>query len=118
MLVYLGRVWNQGLKIALNRTIATFIENIGEATTACLTTTALGNLAVTALPHWLIASQTAIVAGTIASLVILVARASKRWTISVVLEGGDCHCGLLRACISGPFRGSWGGPQHHHHSLL
>ena len=62
-----------------------FIENIAEAATACLVTMVQGNLATIAVSHLLIASQTGVVAGTVASLAILTARTSKRWLISLLL---------------------------------
>ena len=71
-------------KIA-NRKIAPFVENIAEATTACLVTMVQGNLLALTLSHWLIASQTGVAAGVVASAVILVSRASTRWVISVTL---------------------------------
>jgi len=69
----------------LNRGIAPFVENVAESATACLVTMVQGNLMALALSHWLIASQTGIVAGAVASVVILVARTSRRWIVSVVL---------------------------------
>jgi len=65
--------------------IAPFLENIAESTTACLVTMVQGNLLALTLGHWLIASQTGIVAGALASVAILVARTTRRWVISVVL---------------------------------
>ena len=69
----------------MNRKIAPFVENIAESTTACLVTMVQGNLLALTLGHWLIASQTGIVAGTVASIAILMAPASRPWIISVVL---------------------------------
>ena len=69
----------------LNRSVTPFVENIAESTTACLVTMVQGNLMALALSHWLIASQTGIVAGAVASVAILVARTSRRWVVSLVL---------------------------------
>ena len=69
----------------LKKKATPFIENIGEAATACLVTMVQGNIATIAVSHLLIASQTGVVAGTVASLAILTARTSKRWLISLVL---------------------------------
>ncbi len=69
----------------LNRTIAPFVENIAESTTACLVTMVQGNVMALALSHWLIASETGIVAGSLASVAILVARTRKRWVVAIVL---------------------------------
>ena len=44
-----------------------------------------GNLLGLTLGHWLIASETGIVAGVVASVAILVARTSRRWVVAIVL---------------------------------
>jgi hypothetical protein len=69
----------------MKRKIAPIIECIAESTTACLVTMVQGNLLALTLGHLLIASQTGVVAGAIASIAILVARTSVRWIISIVL---------------------------------
>ena len=63
----------------MGRKFAPFIENIAEATGACLLTMVQGNLMALTLTHWAIASQTGLVAGTLASAAILLARTSRRW---------------------------------------
>ena len=73
------------IRDAIIRKIAPFVENIAEATTACLVTMVQGNLLALTLSHWLIASQTGVAAGVVASAVILVSRASTRWIISATL---------------------------------
>ena len=65
--------------------IATFVENITESTTACLIMMVQGNLLALTFSHWLIASQTGVAAGVVASAAILVSRTSRRWIISTVL---------------------------------
>lgn len=65
--------------------ITPFVENIAESTTACLVTMVQGNILALGLSHWLIASQTGAVAGTISAAAILVFKTSKRWIISVML---------------------------------
>ena len=65
--------------------ISPFLENIAESTTACLVTMVQGNLMALTLGHWLIASQTGLVAGTVSSAAILLARTKKRWVISLTL---------------------------------
>ena len=74
-----------GARELMNKKITPFVENISEATTACLVTMAQGNLLALGLSHWLIASQTGIVAGTIAAAAIVMSKTDKRWLISVVL---------------------------------
>lgn len=62
-----------------------YLENILEATAACLLTMVQGNLLVLGISHWIIASQTGIVAGLIASTALLLAKTDKRWLVSLVL---------------------------------
>jgi hypothetical protein len=72
-------------KFVMNKKIAPFIEYVSESTTACLVMMVHGNLLALTTGHLLIASQTGVVAGTIATVSIFVARASKQWIISFVL---------------------------------
>lgn len=69
----------------MNNKITPFVENIAESATACLLTMVQGNLLALGLSHWLIASQTGAVAGTISAAAILIFKTSKRWIISLVL---------------------------------
>ena len=69
----------------MNRKITPFVENIAEATAACLVTMVQGNLLALTLTHWLIASQTGILAGFVASVTLLLARTDKRWIIAILL---------------------------------
>ena len=69
----------------MNRKIAPFVENMSEATAACLVTMVQGNILAITLSHWLVASQTGILAGAIAGGVLLVWRASKPWMIATLL---------------------------------
>ncbi|MFP6837386.1 MAG: hypothetical protein VB948_14910 [Pseudomonadales bacterium] len=65
--------------------IPPFVENIAEATGACLITMVQGNLLALTLTHWLIASQTGIAAGVVTSAAILLSRTNRRWIVSAVL---------------------------------
>ena len=69
----------------MNKKVTPFIENIAEATSACLITMVQGNLLTIGLSHFLIASQTGIVAGTITAAAILVSKTDRRWIISLLL---------------------------------
>ena len=69
----------------LRRNLEPFIENISESTTACLIAMVQGNLLAITLSHWLIASQTGVVAGSITAAAILVSRIKRRWIVSSVL---------------------------------
>lgn len=69
----------------MNKNIKPFVENIAEATTACLITMVQGNVLALGLSHWLIASQTGIAAGSITAAAVLLSRTDKRWIISLLL---------------------------------
>ncbi len=62
-----------------------FVENVSEATVACLITMVQGNVLALGLSHWLIASQTGIAAGTITVLALTFTQLKKRWVIALVL---------------------------------
>ncbi len=65
--------------------VSPFVENISEATVACLITMVQGNVLALGLTHWVLASQTGIVAGTVASVALLLTSTRNRWVIAVVL---------------------------------
>ena len=69
----------------MKKKIAPLIEYVAESTTACLVTMVQGNLLALTMGHLLIASQTGVIAGAIATVGIFVVRTSKRWMISIVL---------------------------------
>ena len=62
-----------------------YLENCSEATAACLVTMVQGNLLTLSLSHWLIASETGLISGTITSAAVLITRASQPWIISSLL---------------------------------
>ena len=76
----------------MKRKIVPIIEYISEAAAACLVTMVQGNMLAITLGHLLIASQTGVVAGAIASISLLAAKAKSRWIISLVL-------GLITAVV-------------------
>lgn len=65
--------------------IRPYVENISEATAACLFTMVQGNILLLGLSHWLVASQTGIVAGILATLALWLSKTTKPWVISLVL---------------------------------
>ena len=69
----------------MKKKLAPLAENIGEATTACLITMTQGNFLALGLTHWIIASQTGIVAGLAASAALFLTKTDSRWIIAVVL---------------------------------
>ncbi len=65
--------------------ITPIVENVAEATAACLITMSQGNFLAFTLTHWLIASQTGVLAGIAASAALLLTRTDRRWVIAIVL---------------------------------
>lgn len=65
--------------------IKPYIENITEATCACLVTMVQGNLFAVTVAHWIIALETGVIAGLIASTAIISAKFRKQWVISLTL---------------------------------
>lgn len=66
---------------------ALYAENISESACSCLLMMVQGNLLLLTLGHWLIAIETGLIAGTIASTLLIRRRAARPWVISVVLGG-------------------------------
>ena len=62
-----------------------YIENISEATAACLFTMVQGNVLALGLSHLYIAAQTGIFAGILAAAVILFAKLKNRKLVSLLL---------------------------------
>ena len=69
----------------MKKNLAPYIEYFAESTTACLVTMVQGNILAVGLTHILIASQTGIIAGTIAYIAILFAKTGKQWLVSIIL---------------------------------
>jgi hypothetical protein len=71
--------------VGAEKRVRPFVENITEATSACLVTMVQGNLLALTLSHWLVASQTGITAGVVTSAAILASRIQRPWLISLML---------------------------------
>jgi len=90
----------------MNAKLEPFVENISEATTACLITMVQGNLLAITLGHWLIASQTGIAAGTVTATLVLMFGTQKRWIISLGLGTITClvdylvHPGMFGSIVT------------------
>jgi len=69
----------------MKKKIAPLIEYVAESSTACLVTMVQGNLLALTMGHLLIASQTGVVAGSIAATTIFLSRSDKRWIVALVL---------------------------------
>ena len=69
----------------MNDKLKPFLENASESTAACLITMAQGNIFAIGLSHWLVASQTGLIAGLVTTGAILATQTDKRWLVSVFL---------------------------------
>ena len=69
----------------MERKIAPVIENVAESTAACLVTMVQGNILAIGLSHWIIASQTGVVAGVLASAAVFATKSDNRVVIALVL---------------------------------
>lgn len=69
----------------MNDKIKPLLENVSESAAACLVTMVQGNLFAIGLSHWLIASQTGLVAGLVTTGAIIATQTDKRWVISALL---------------------------------
>lgn len=67
------------------KTAVQLVENVSESTVACLITMVQGNVLALGLSHWLIASQTGILAGGIAAAALFLSPIKSRWVIAVIL---------------------------------
>ena len=62
-----------------------FGENAAEAATACVVAMVQGNLLVLSLSHWVIATQTGLLAGAATTAAIVATRAKRPWVVSTLL---------------------------------
>ena len=71
--------------LQMNKRVVPLVEYIAESTTACLVTMVQGNFLALTFGHLLIASQTGVVAGAVASVAIFLSQSNKSWIISLLL---------------------------------
>lgn len=69
----------------MKKKITPFIENIAESGAACLITMVQGNILLLGVSHWIIASQTGLIAGTASAAAIMLAKTENRLVIAGVL---------------------------------
>ena len=69
----------------MKKKITPLIESISESTAACLFTMVQGNLLAVTASHLLTASQTGIIAGSVATLGLFLSKARNRWLIAGML---------------------------------
>ena len=69
----------------MSNKISPFVENISEATVACLITMAQGNVLTIGVSHLIIASQTGFTAGAVATIAIILSKTHRRGLIALIL---------------------------------
>ena len=69
----------------MNKYVRPLVENISEATVACLVTMVQGNVLAIGAGHLIIASQTGLTAGTAATIAVLLAKPHRRGLIALIL---------------------------------
>ena len=69
----------------MNKYVKPLLENVSEATVACLVTMVQGNVFAIGVGHLIIASQTGLTAGTAATIAVLLAKPHKRGFIAFIL---------------------------------
>jgi hypothetical protein len=67
--------------------LAPYAENFCESGIACLLTMVQGNVLALGLSHWIVASQTGLLAGAIVGTTVLAANLRRPWVVSLVLGG-------------------------------
>ena len=65
--------------------LAPYAENMCESGIACLLTMAQGNVLALGLSHWIIASQTGLIAGAIVGTTVIAAKLRRPWVVSLAL---------------------------------
>jgi hypothetical protein len=65
--------------------LALYAENFCESGIACLLTMVQGNVVALGLSHWIVASQTGLLAGAIVGTTAIAADLRKPWVVSLVL---------------------------------
>lgn len=69
----------------MNKYVKPLLENVSEATVACLVTMVQGNVLAIGVEHLIIASRTGLTAGTAATIAVLMAKPHKRGFIALIL---------------------------------
>lgn len=62
-----------------------FLENVTESATACMITMLQGNLLAMTLGHWIIASRTGVLSGTLATAALMLTGGRRRWLVALML---------------------------------
>jgi hypothetical protein len=65
--------------------LAPYAENMCESGISCLLTMVQGNVLALTISHWLVASQTGLLAGAIVGTTVIAAKLRRPWVVSLVL---------------------------------
>ena len=65
--------------------LAPYAENMCESGMSCLLTMVQGNVLALTVSHWLVASQTGLLAGAIVGTTVIAAKLRRPWVVSLVL---------------------------------
>jgi hypothetical protein len=67
--------------------LAPYAANICESGIACLLTMVEGNVLALGVSHWIVASQTGLLAGAIVGTTVIAAKLRRPWVVSLILGG-------------------------------
>jgi hypothetical protein len=65
--------------------LAPYAQNMCESGLSCLLTMVQGNVLALTVSHWLVASQTGLLAGAIVGTTVIAAKLRRPWVVSLVL---------------------------------
>lgn len=71
--------------MSLAKRVGPLLENVTESGAACLLTMVQGNVLALGLGHWIVASQTGLAAGFVATIALWASRATGRWIVAGIL---------------------------------
>ncbi|MEM7414737.1 MAG: hypothetical protein AAF389_04510 [Gemmatimonadota bacterium] len=71
--------------MSITKRVGPLVENVTESGAACLLTMVQGNVLALGLGHWIIASQTGLAAGFVATVALWASRATGRWLVAGIL---------------------------------
>ena len=81
-----------------------YAENMCESGIACLLTMVQGNVLALGLSHWIIASQTGLIAGAIVGTTAIAAKLRQPWVVAIVLGAVTTAVDLFVHPTTSPIR--------------
>lgn len=80
-----GRMQTEASRVSTTGRVVPLVENVTESATACVLTMVQGNILALGVGHWIVASQTGLAAGVLASLVLWLSGGRRRFVVAAVL---------------------------------